>query len=191
MQLHKIFAASTQVASHEEVQQGASKAQTNVAQAPHEGDSGPPAWQTSWHPPPPPPPSTGPVLVQVPPLHPVPVAQLPHDPPQPSLPQVCEPQLGVHTLQVPLLQIEPLAQLPHNPPQPSSPQVCEPQLGVQLVWSSAAPLGVPMPVGPSHPAPALHKALPQLSFLPVVTSKNAFVLWYANEFNVEPRPVRA
>lgn len=190
MQLHKNVAASTQVVSHEEVQQAASKAQTMVAQAPHEGDSGPPAVQTSWQPPPLPP-STGPVPVQVPALQLVPEAQLPHDPPQPSLPQVFAPQLGVHTLQLPLLQIEPLAQAPHEPPQPSSPQVCEPQLGVQLVCSIAAPLGVPMPVGPSHPAPALHKLLPQLSFLPVVTSKKAFVLLYANEFEAEPRPVKA
>ena len=73
------------------------------------------------------------MLVQVPPLQPVPVAQLPHEPPHPSLPQVLEPHLGVQTLQVPPVQIEPLAQLPHEPPQPSSPQVCEPQLGVQLV----------------------------------------------------------
>jgi hypothetical protein len=34
----------------------------------------------------------------------------------------------------------------------------------------AAPFGVPHPVGPSYPTPAVHSMVPQLPFLPEVTS---------------------
>jgi hypothetical protein len=34
----------------------------------------------------------------------------------------------------------------------------------------AVPFGVPHPVGPSYPTPAVHSMLPQLPFLPEVTS---------------------
>src|SRR5690242_5377866 len=76
-------------------------------------------------------------------------------------------------MQMPPLQVSPVSQLPHEPPQPSSPQVLPLHDGVHVLPPpSAAPFGEPMPVGPSQPAPALHRIVPQLPFLPVVTSKN-------------------
>src|SRR5205814_9142266 len=78
----------------------------------------------------------------------------------------------------PGLQVVPLPQLPQLPPQPSSPQVLPLQLGLQVPPPpSAVPLGVPIPVGPSQPAPALHRMLPHEPFLPVVTSKNCEACW--------------
>jgi hypothetical protein len=63
--------------------------------------------------------------------------------------------------------------LPHEPPQPSFPHDFPLQLGAQRVVFSTAPFGVPIPVGPSQPAPALHSWLPQEPFDPLVTSKYA------------------
>jgi hypothetical protein len=96
-----------------------------------------------------------------------PVEQIgwPHEPPPVQVP--------------PGLQVWPAPQVPHEPPQPSSPQVLALQVGTQVPPPpSTAPLGEPMPVGPSQPAPALHSAVPQLPFLPVVMSKNCEACWY-------------
>src|SRR3954468_7134933 len=92
-------------------------------------------------------------------------------------------------MQTPALQVSPLSQVPHEPPQPSSPHVLPLQAGVHVEPPpSCAPLGVPMPVGPSQPAPALHLIVPQLPFLPVVTSKNFDAFEYAQPGDVLPMP---
>src|SRR5438270_45631 len=72
-------------------------------------------------------------------------------------PPVPPPVPPVHTPAA--LQVSPDAQLPQLPPQPSLPQFLPPQLGVQPpppppvppppAPASAAPFGVPTPVGPS------------------------------------------
>ena len=112
-------------------------------------------------------------------------AQLSHEPVSaPPVEQIgCEhveppPPPPTHT---PAEQLWPDPHEPHEPPQPSSPHILPLQLGVHEPPPppSAAPFGVPMPVGPSQPAPALHRMLPQLPFLPVVTSKNFDEFEYA------------
>jgi hypothetical protein len=123
-----------------------------------------------------PPPEHWPLELQV-----APPVQAPQVPPQPSLPQTLPLQLGVQALvHWPLeLQLEPLAQAPQVPLQPSLPQTLPLQLGVQVEPeppARAAPFGVPMPVGPSHPAPALHRTLPHEPFDPLVTSKKELEL---------------
>jgi len=101
-------------------------------------------------PPPPPPPVQTPEELQVSPL-----AQLPQVPPQPSLPQVFPEQLGVQleTHCPELLQDSPPVHVPQVPPQPSLPHIFPVQFGVQVPppprLASAAPFGVPLPVGPS------------------------------------------
>ncbi len=89
----------------------------------------------------------------------------------------CAQPAAVH---VPLaLQVWPVPQVPQVPPQPSGPQFLPVQLGVQVAAPlSTAPFGVPIPVGPSQPVPALHRELVQLPFEPVVTSKNCVVCAY-------------
>jgi hypothetical protein len=117
-----------------------------------------------------PPPSQVPELLQVWPL-----PQVPQVPPQPSEPQVLPVHAGVQVLgeQVPLaLQVLPVEQVPQVPPQPSGPQVLPVHAGVQVPPpASAAPLGVPTPLGPSQPAPALQRMLPHEPLVPEVTSK--------------------
>jgi hypothetical protein len=104
------------------------------------------------------------------------VCPLPHDPqapPQPSLPQVLPVQAGVQleTHWPELLHVCPLAHDPQVPLQPSLPQDLPEQEGVHELPFRAVPLGVPMPVGPSQPAPDLHSTLPHEPLLPEVTSK--------------------
>lgn len=62
-----------------------------------------------------------------------PGAQSPHDPPQPSGPQVCEPQAAsqVDSQRVPTQRV-PSPQVPQVPPQPSEPQAArDPSAAVQ------------------------------------------------------------
>jgi ABC-type uncharacterized transport system involved in gliding motility auxiliary subunit len=104
-----------------------------------------------------------------------PLAQEPQVPLQPSLPQDLPEQLGVQlAIHWPeLLQVWPPAQVPQVPPQPSLPQVLPVQAGVQELPFRTAPLGVPMPVGPSQPAPDVHSTLPHEPLVPELTSKKA------------------
>ena len=98
---------------------------------------------------------------------------MPQLPPQPSSPQFLPVQFGVqpppsHT--PPALQVWPPEHVPQLPPQPSSPQFLPVQLGVQVPPAIAPAFGEPRPVGPSQPAPALHRTVPQVPFCPVSTS---------------------
>jgi len=47
--------------------------------------------------------------------------------------------------------------------------------------NAPVPLGVPLPVGPSQPVVALHRSLPQLPLLPLLTSCRLLVWLYENE----------
>ncbi len=122
-------------------------------------------------------------------LHDVPAPQVPQVPPQPSLPHARPLQLGVQEVeQVPAdVHVLPLAQVPQVPPQPSLPHDFPLQLGVHDVEPfNAEPIGVPMPVGPSQPAPALQSTLPQLPFEPLVTSVKSAMFSYANDGAAPP-----
>jgi hypothetical protein len=91
-------------------------------------------------------------------LHCVPTTeQLPHEPPQPSSPQLRVLQSGVQLLtQRParVSQAEPAAHPPHDPPQPSSPQTLPAQLGVQMQapWSSQLLASGHFPQDPPQPS---------------------------------------
>jgi hypothetical protein len=162
-----------QTESHEEEQQTESCAQIFAAHESHDAVRAPPVEQIE---------CAQPAAVHVPAALQVwPVAQVPQVPPQPSLPQFLPVQLGVQVVvHVPAaLQVWPVAQVPQVPPQPSLPQFLPVQLGTQTVPPlSTAPFGVPMPVGPSQPVVALHRALVQVPFEPVVMSKNCVVCAY-------------
>src|SRR6185312_2368783 len=59
------------------------------------------------------------------------------------------------------------------------------------IAASSAPFGVPMPVGPSQPWPALHIVVPQLPFVPDATSLNADLFSYASAGVALPWPSSA
>jgi len=64
------------------------------------------------------------------------MGHVPHDPPQPSLPQVRPVHIRAHAVQVPEAeQLSPAAQRPHDPPQPSLPQVRSVHMGMHEVHS--------------------------------------------------------
>ncbi len=108
--------------------------------------------------PPEPPPLEAPPLEPLLPLDPLLPLPPPLDPPplDPELPPLLDPEL--------LLMLPPLL----------DPELLELELLVPRV-PSTEPFGVPMPVGPSHPTPALHWMLPQEPLLPLVMSWNADV----------------
>jgi hypothetical protein len=65
-------------------------------------------------------------------VHVRPLAQVPHDPPQPSDPQVFPEHDGTQAHVPDALQLVPVAQLPHDPPQPSDPHSFPEQDRTQL-----------------------------------------------------------
>src|SRR5579859_1913579 len=77
------------------------------------------------------------------------------------------------------LHVSPPGHVPQLPPQPSEPHCLPEHCGAQTVPPSAAPLGVPLPVGPSHPALAWQRMDPsaqaESAFVPVVTSKKSLL----------------
>ena len=95
-------------------------------------------------------------------------------------PPLPEPLPEPEPLHTPAEQVWPLSHEPQLPPHPSSPQTLPLQFGVHVVPPPRfVPFGEPIPVGPSQPAPALHSAVPQLPFLPLVTSKKLVAWPYA------------
>ncbi len=66
---------------------------------------------------------------QIPDTQLAPPAQVPHEPPQPSSPQTCEPHEGAHAHVPAAVHTVPLAHVPHEPPQPSLPQTTPVQFG--------------------------------------------------------------
>lgn len=82
-------------------------------------------------------------------LHTLPGPQVPHVPPQPSLPQFLSTQLGTHLLtQTPLAQsglvLSP--QVPHEPPQPSSPHSLSVQSEIQAFCATHSPTSQTKPL---------------------------------------------
>jgi hypothetical protein len=148
----------TQMPSQAFVQQYWSLVHTSSAHVLHVSVRGVPSEQTEWTHDPPLPPELPPLLE-------------PPDPP-PLEPPLLPPELPplLPPLDPPLLPPElPPLEPPLLPPElpPLEPPLLEP-LPLPL---SAAPLGVPQPVGPSYPTPAVHRyEPPQLPLLPDVTS---------------------
>ncbi len=67
----------------------------------------------------------------LPPVHGAPLAQLPHEPPQPSSPHTLPSQFAMQARHLPAVHATPWAQLPHAPPQPSSPHSLSLHAGLQ------------------------------------------------------------
>ena len=117
-----------------------------------------------------------------------PVAQVPHEPPQPSVPHVFPAQSGVHAApQVPLTHRSVRKQRPQTPPQPSEPHVFPAQSGAQDLAKQpdsmiCAGVAVQIDLRPSarHPftnvsegrLPA-SQAAPSSATLPIIDSKSA------------------
>src|SRR5437764_13659845 len=55
-------------------------------------------------------------------------------------------------------------------------------------WNAAVPLGVPRPVGPSQPVPALQIGAPQPPLRPDVTSNRLPAFWYGYEAGKSAAP---
>jgi hypothetical protein len=86
--------------------------------------------------------------------HARPAAQLPHDPPHPSLPQVRPAHCGTHAQRPVLSHVVPAAQVPHDPPHPSLPQVRPAHCGAHSqrpVLSHVVP-AAQVPHDPPHPS---------------------------------------
>ena len=90
----------------------------------------------------------------------MPVAQVPHEPPQPSLPHRFVPQLGVQpATHCPFWHEVPVPHVPQVPPQPLLPQTFVPQVGVQVATHCPFVHVVPAAQGPQVPP---QPSLPQL-----------------------------
>ena len=91
---------------------------------------------------------------------------MPHEPPQPSEPQVLPVHAGAHAAtHWPLTQLSLVAQVPQTPPQPLEPQTLPLQAGTQVV--TQAPSGVQFALAAQVPHTPPHPSAPQT--LPVQT----------------------
>lgn len=99
----------------------------------------------------------------------VPAEHVPHEPPQPSEPQVLPAQLGVHvTTHLPAAEHVPSAHVPHEPPQPFGPHVRPAQEGTHAASfpASTAPLVPELPLVPLVPELPLEPLVPELPLAP-------------------------
>jgi len=97
------------------------------------------------------------------PLHALPAEHVPHEPPQPSVPQARPTQFGEHTQCPDASHIWLAPQLPHVPEHPSLPHVRPAHDGAQLVTHAPAPLHTSEPEHVPHvpPQPSLPHMRPE------------------------------